>query len=506
MDALTIPSVAPATDDASVAARSAVSVLIVDDNATKRFGLKAVLAPLGYVIVEADSGESALRCLMATDFAVILLDVRMPIMDGFETAALIRLRQQSETTPIIFITGHASDELAAHGYIQGAVDFIYAPVEPDELRAKVTVFAQLFIKAEVLATEARAVQTSADHLRLLTEAAPIGIFQTDTENRYVYTNPQWSEITGIPSEEAFGKPWQIIIGNEQFSALVSELGDERFSQGELHHRFEISSPGAPPRIVLMTSKSIPATDGNMSGWVGTLADVTAQAGAEAAMTDARDKANGASRLKSDFLANMSHEIRTPMNGVIGMADLLLETNLDARQRDYATTVRNSGEALLTIINDILDFSKIEAGKLEVEDIEFTLRTVVDDVMDLLAGPAETKGLELIAVIDTAIPPVVKGDPGRVRQVLTNLLGNAIKFCPAGEVVVRVSGVGRRPAPTSSSASRSPIPATASRPTSSTPSSCPSSRPTPRPRGATEAPVWASPSARSWSPSWAVNAA
>ena len=191
-------------------------------------------------------------------------------------------------------------------------------------------------------------------------------------------------------------------------------------------------------MALVTSRSIPDGDGGIAGWVGTLADVTAEVGAEAAMSDARDKATEASRLKSDFLANMSHEIRTPMNGVIGMTDLLLETNLDARQRDYAQTVRNSGEALLTIINDILDFSKIEAGKLEIEDIEFDVRTVVDDVVDLLAGPAQTKGLELVAVIESSVPAVVSGDPGRLRQVLINLVGNAIKFTQSGEIVVRVT--------------------------------------------------------------------
>ena len=145
------------------------------------------------------------------------------------------------------------------------------------------------------------------------------------------------------------------------------------------------------RYVLVTSKAMLDDDGAIAGWVGTLADITAEAGAEAAMAEARDEATEASRLKSDFLANMSHEIRTPMNGVIGMTDLLLETELDDHQRDYAQTVRNSGEALLTIINDILDFSKIEAGKLEVEDIEFSVQTVVDDVVDLLARSAQDQG-------------------------------------------------------------------------------------------------------------------
>jgi two-component system cell cycle response regulator len=152
----------------ALTATSTVPILVVDDNAAKRLALKAVLAPLGHTIVQADSGLAALRCVMAQDFALILLDVRMPTMDGFETAELIRTRQQSALTPIIFITAFGSDEIGhADLYAQGAVDFMFAPVRPDELRAKVAVFANLFIKAEVLASRAQEVQSSADQLRRL---------------------------------------------------------------------------------------------------------------------------------------------------------------------------------------------------------------------------------------------------------------------------------------------------------------------------------------------------
>jgi PAS domain S-box-containing protein len=416
-------------------------VLIVDDNPSKRLAIRSVLDPVGYNIVEADSGLEALRCVMDRDFAVILLDVRMPVMDGFETAAMIRLRWQSEMTPIIFITAVDLNELASSDrYAEGAVDFMSSPVQPEELRAKVAVFASLFTKAESLATQAREVQTSADRLRLLTDAAPIGIFQTDADNRYTYTNPRWSEITGIEADRAAGQPWDSIIPATQRRGLAGVQPGRSAEGAELIHRFEMRPPRSEPRVVLVTSKVIVDSDGGAAGWVGTLADVTAEAGAEAAMAVARDEANEASRLKSDFLANMSHEIRTPMNGVIGMTDLLLETDLDPRQRDYAQTVRNSGEALLTIIDNILDFSKVEAGMMDVEKIPFAVRTVVDDVVDLLAGRAQTKGLELMAVVADEVPAVISGDPGRVRQVLTNLVGNAIKFTQEGEIVVRVTEV------------------------------------------------------------------
>ncbi|RME98286.1 MAG: response regulator, partial [Chloroflexi bacterium] len=278
-------------------------------------------------------------------------------------------------------------------------------------------------------------------LRTLIDNIPDFIFVKDLQSRFIVNNAAHLRILGAETqEEVLGKT-DADIFPDQFSGKY--LNDEQqilqTGQPLLQHEETYIEPASGEIRWLSTTK-VPLTDkhGQIAGLVGISRDITQNKAVEQAIRQAKEDAEAANRSKSEFLANMSHEIRTPMNGIIGMTELALATDLTLEQRDYLTTVQGSAEALLNLLNDILDFSKIEAGRLELEHTDFNLRQVFEQVADIMAKRAAEKNIELILNIQPDLPTGVCGDPLRLRQILVNLVGNAIKFTEHGEVVISIN--------------------------------------------------------------------
>jgi two-component system, sensor histidine kinase len=319
-----------------MAGQSSVSILMVDDVPANLLALEAMLDNLGHNLVRARSGPEALKLLLQREFAVILLDVEMPGMDGFETATFIRARQETRHTPIIFLTAAQQNrDQIFRGYAVGAVDYMLKPLVPEILRCKVASFAELALKTHLVEQQSR----------------------------------QLEGALAVQKEQA-----------AELEAKNLELEEER-------RRVELQS-----------------------------------------------------RAKSDFLAGMSHELRTPLNAIIGFSELLtqgLAGPLNDKQCEFVEHVLASGRHLLTLVNDVLDLSKVEAGRLSLDREMVELGSIVEAVKGVIGGLSVKQGVELSVAVPEDLPQV-SCDPVRIKQVLYNLMSNAIKFTPRGGRVALVA--------------------------------------------------------------------
>ncbi len=304
-----------------------------------------------------------------------------------------------------------------------------------ELAPTMRAFNAMAQNLESLMVELRAKEAANRSLAASVEQAEEAILTLDLERRVTSWNVGARRLFGRPAEAMIGHPIASIFDGEDADAdrLATSLIEARLPE---RLEFTLTRPDGSASVAASASQ-LQDESGHHTGYIVVARDVTVRRAAERALRQAKEAAEAANRAKAEFLATMSHEIRTPMNGVLGMNELLLGSDLTAEQRECATLVQTSAQALLQVINDILDFSKIEAGRIELEALSFDLRATVGRALKPLALRAHEKGLELVCAVHPAVPEHVVGDPGRLRQVLVNLVGNAVKFTEQGEVVVRI---------------------------------------------------------------------
>jgi PAS domain S-box-containing protein len=419
-----------------------VNILLVDDQPSNLLALDSILGDMELNIVSVESGRKALKALLDREFAVILLDVQMPELDGFETAQLIRQRDKSRDTPIIFLTALSrSEDHVYRGYELGAVDYIFKPFNPDVLRAKVAVFVELFRKGDALKRQAQELANLSKQNELILSAVAEGVFGVDLDARATFVNPAAAWMIGRIASEITGRdihsvlhpsfPGVATCDVSRCALLAAIRGEKRDVIEDTFFREEGTS-----FPVEFTASPMQDENRKLRGSVITFRDVSERrAASHAAENERRYRESEAqNRAKDNFLATLSHELRTPMTSILGWVQFLRTGESTSEElREALGMIETSAKLQKRLIDDMLDVSRIVLGKFQVDLHPTHLSEVVQAAATTAVPDAVERGIDLTTKID-AKDDLVLADPARLQQVIGNMLSNAIKFSDDGKRV------------------------------------------------------------------------
>ena len=453
-----------------------MSVLIASENTDSRTPLESVLGALKFEIVVAVNVDETMSALQSSHAPLVaILDLDLAGAGGLATRQAIRRASSLSHTYIIQSTSDVIQARNSGSLEAEADDYVLKPFNAEDVNQRVRAGIRIAKLQRSLADHIRVLQKTfrqleknseklkqvnetlvneitertrtEEELRLQkillesqNEASVDGVLVISPEGKVISLNRQFAKIWRL-SESIVST----LSGPEVLNVIRENLLNEEDLLGFVEAAREIASGKSTYEIALKDGRTLDyysapvnSSDGVNYGRAAYFRDITDRKQIEVELEHARDAALESARMKSEFLANMSHEIRTPMNGIMGMTQLTLQTNLTAEQREFLSISNSSCESLLTIINDILDFSKIEAGKLDLESVEFNLKSAVTESAKAVSRNAQEKGLGLECHVSPDLPDVLIGDSGRLRQVLTNLITNAIKFTESGRVTIEVN--------------------------------------------------------------------
>jgi two-component system sensor histidine kinase/response regulator len=419
-----------------------IHILYVEDDPGLARLVQKKLQRAGYVVDIASDGEQGVTKFEADSYDLMFVDQNLPVYDGLEVIRI--LGSKGILPPTIMITGTGDEKVAVEAMKLGAGDYIVKDAAAGYLELLPSAIEKMLrqhyaIEEKQQAEEA--MRQSEERFRKLFDQSNDAIF-IHQAGRIIDVNQRACEILGYEKEKFLSMEIADLYPQECFTESSKKISNAEGLHSIESILFETLFKKADGSVVPVEISSA-IIDREHKIIQGIARDITERKRAEEELQKAKEEAETANRAKTEFLASMSHEIRTPMNAIIGMADLLLETELSPEQRQYVQVFQSAGENLLNIINDIIDISKVEAGYVHLERIAFDLTEIVENICEVMAVRAHEKGLELIDSIMPDVPIALIGDPTRLRQVLVNLIGNAIKFTEQGEVLIQIENQGMK---------------------------------------------------------------